>query len=157
RGIEPQRALTDHAAAVRLLVRSGTALVLGSGALLAGPELARGEPLAGAARIGRSIAAQAASAAWASSAGMPAQQVLLQGPFESPVDATGFALLLAELTVRRMLYPDHARAMQDGWVSLVGSGDPRGDGETARLGRAGLVPARMYAGPLGVSGGGEGG
>ena len=67
-------------------------------------------------------------------------------------DVTGAAGELATVALDTL-----ERAMRDGWVSLVGSGDPRGDGETARLGRAGLVPARMYAGPLGVSGGGEGG
>jgi hypothetical protein len=260
-GIDAQRAFTDHAAALRLLGRSGTTVVLGPGPLLAGPELARGEALTSVTRIGRSIAAQAMSVAWAEAANVPRGSVLASAPFEAPFEAISGgsdpgaegALLLAGLTVRKLLHEGHGLVIAEPWgvdheawqlalpLSLLGAGDaalvvhqgppaefrarsesarsgaalarvlgavlPAGartaplpladevltmatelatvaiatlelaahegweslvatsaltDGrapgqEPGRLGRAGLVPAPVYAGPLGVGGTVEGG
>jgi hypothetical protein len=110
-GVEPQRAFADHAAAHRLLVRSGTMLALGPGPLLAGPELRRGESLAADVRIGRSIAAQAVAVAWATGSGVASERLILQAPFElaaTPPDPTALA---AELLVRRTLHPECAIAL----------------------------------------------
>ena len=260
-GIDAQRAFTDHAAALRLLARSGTTVVLGPGPPLAGPELARGETLTSVTRIGRSIAAQAMAVAWAEAAGMAPGLVLASAPFEAPFEGISGvndpggegALLLAELTVRRVLHQGHGLVVREPWgvgpeawqlalpLSLLGAGDahlvvhrgPPGEfrgradgsrtgaalarvlaqalpgggrsapppladevlavaselatvaiatlelaqregweslvataeltaigapgGEPARLGQAGLVPARVYAGPLGLGGTVEGG
>jgi len=112
-GVEPDRSLVDHAAMQRHLGRSGAILVLGPGPLLAGPEMARGASLAGLTRVGRSIAAQAASAAWAGGSGLTPEQVMFQAPFELPADAAGAALLVAEMTVRRMLHPDHGLVVSE--------------------------------------------
>jgi hypothetical protein len=264
-GIDAQRAFTDHAAALRLLARSETTVVLGPGPLLAGPELARGETLTSVTRIGRSIAAQAMAVAWAETAGVAPGLVLASAPFEAPFEApfdaiagandpgAEGALLLAELTVRKMLHEGHGLVIREPWgvgpeawqlalpLSLLGAGAThlvvhrgppsefraRADGsrtgaalarvlaqvlpggepaaplplagevmalatelatvaiatlelaqregweslvatseltaiagpghEPARLGQAGLVPARVYAGPLGLGGTVEGG
>jgi len=112
-GVDPQRAFVDHAASQLLLGRSGAVLVLGPGPLLAGPEIARGEALAALTRVGRSIAAQAASAAWAGASGLAPGQVMLEVPFEVPTAAPDAALLLAEVTVRRMLHPGHGLAISE--------------------------------------------
>jgi hypothetical protein len=104
-GIAPERALADHAAAHRLLRRSGAVLVLGPGPLLAGPELTRGEPITASTRVGRSIAAQAVAAAWARASGLPDEQILVQAPFEMPDPPEEAALLLAGILVRRLLHP----------------------------------------------------
>jgi hypothetical protein len=52
-------------------------------------------------------------------------------------------------------------AREEGWESLVATAALTAGGaigqEPGRLGRAGLVPARVYAGPLGVGGTVEGG
>lgn len=105
-GVAPEQALANHAAAHRLIARGGAILVLGPGPLLAGRELARGETLSARTRIGRSIAAQAVSIAWARASGVAADQVMIQVPFELPTWPGEAPLLLAELTVRRMLHPD---------------------------------------------------
>jgi hypothetical protein len=142
-GIDAQRTFTDHAAALRLLGRSGTTVVVGPGPVLAGPELGRGEALTSVTRIGRSIAAQAMSVAWADAAGMAPGLVLASAPFEAPFEAISGgndpgaegALLLAGLTVRRMLHEGHGLVISEPWgvgsaawqlalpLSLVGAGD----------------------------------
>jgi hypothetical protein len=106
-GVGVERALADHAAAHDLLRRSGATLVLSAGPLLAGPEFRRGEDVAAHTRIARSIAAQAASAAWAAGSELPADRVLLQAPFELPASRTHMPLLAAAVLVRHMLHPTH--------------------------------------------------
>ena len=102
-----ERALADHAAAHDLLRRSGATLVLSAGPLLAGPELRRGEDVAAHTRIARSIAAQAASAAWAEASELPADRVLLQAPFELLASRTHMPLLAAAVLLRHVLHPAH--------------------------------------------------
>lgn len=125
-GVEADRALADHAAAHRLLARSGATLVLGTGPLLVGPELRHGEDVAARVRVGRSIAAQAVAAAWAGASGLAPERVLYQAPFEALDGGTDASLLLAELIVRRALLgegrlvvtePDEARG--DDWRTAL--------------------------------------
>ena len=110
-GVEPDRAFADHAAAYRLLARSGTLLALGPGPLLVGPELRRGESIETEVRIGRSIAAQAVAAAWAVASGVAHDRVLLQAPFELPASGDDATTLAADLLVRSSLPARHPLAL----------------------------------------------
>lgn len=105
-GIAWERALADHAAAHRLVARSGTFLVLGPGPLLAGGELARGESIDARTRIGRSIAAQAAAVAWARGSGLSPGQLMIEAPFEFPASTDDAGLVMAEVAARRLLHGD---------------------------------------------------
>ncbi|OGN83100.1 MAG: hypothetical protein A2X23_00055 [Chloroflexi bacterium GWC2_73_18] len=137
-GVEPERALADHAAAHALLRRSGTALVLGAGPLLVGPELARGEAADAATRAGRAIAGQAVAVALARASGLPARELIAGAPAETGEAGPGrFPVALADLHVRRLLHPDLAFAHLEpadvepgGWCAdlqawLAVGGEPR--------------------------------
>jgi hypothetical protein len=136
-GVAADRALADHAAAHAILQRSGVTLVLSAGRLMAGPELRRGEDVAAHTRVARTIAAQAASAAWAEASGLATEHILLQAPFELPTTRSQAALLVASILLRRRLFPDHAFVLSqpadaagDAWrtdlpVCLLAAGETR--------------------------------
>ena len=52
-GVDPDRALADHAFAHRLLRRAGAQVLVGPGPLVVAPDLARGEPSDAGSRAGR--------------------------------------------------------------------------------------------------------
>jgi len=99
-GVEPDRAFADHAAAYLLLARSGTAVAVGPGPVLVGPELRRGESVGTDVRVGRSIAAQAVATAWAAAAGIDDDRIVVRAPFELPAAGSDATTLAAELLVR---------------------------------------------------------
>ena len=110
-GVDADRAVADHAAAYRLLARSGTTLAVGPGPLLVGPELRRGESAATELRVGRSVAAQAVALAWAAASGIDPDRIVAQAPFEIPPVGADATTLVAELLVRRSLRPGQPMAI----------------------------------------------
>ena len=75
-GVDPDRALADHAFADRLLRRAGVHVMVGPGPLIVAPDLARGVPPDAGTRAGRSFAMQALSIALARGDGIPAPQLI---------------------------------------------------------------------------------
>ena len=63
-GVDPDRALADHAFGHRLLRRAGTLVMVGPGPLIVAPDLATGVPADAATRAGRAFAMQALSVAF---------------------------------------------------------------------------------------------
>jgi hypothetical protein len=76
-GVDPDRALADHAFGHRLLRRVGAHVMIGPGPLIVAPDLARGLPPDGATRAGRAFAMQALSIAFALGDGIPAPQLIV--------------------------------------------------------------------------------
>ena len=105
-GIEPARAVADHRFAARLMSRAGVDLALGPGPLAMAPEVARGEPLEVADRIGRSLALQAIAVELSRAAGVKDERLLLGalagGDLGAPL---AFVPGLVEVGLRRLLYP----------------------------------------------------
>jgi hypothetical protein len=75
-GVDPDRALADHAFAHRLLRRAGAHVMVGPGPLIVAPDLARGVPPDAGMRAGRSFAMLALSIALAQGDGIPAPQLI---------------------------------------------------------------------------------
>lgn len=106
-GVDPDRALADHAFAHRLHGRAGTMVVIGAGPLVVGPDLRAGVPSDAATRSGRALALQLISVALARAAGVPPAQIvagaipdwLLDEP--SPASRS-----IAEVAARRALFAD---------------------------------------------------
>ncbi len=138
-GVEPERALADHAFAHRLARRAGTLILVGPGPLVVAPDLTAGLPSDPATRAGRALALQLIGVALARADGLPAAQIMIDPlpPWltDEPEPA---ARALAEVAVRRALFPGHPFA----FVQL-----------SAGLGGPGLWPylqaaAAVYAGDL---------
>ena len=75
-GVDPDRALADHAFGHRLLRRAGTLVMVGPGPLVVAPDLATGVPADAATRAGRAFAMQALSVAFARANGIPESQLI---------------------------------------------------------------------------------
>ena len=75
-GVDPDRALADHAFGHRLLRRAGAHVMVGPGPLIVAPDLARGVPADGATRAGRAFAMQALSIAFALGDAIPGPQLI---------------------------------------------------------------------------------
>jgi hypothetical protein len=107
-GVDPDRAIADHAFAHRLHRRGGTGLLLGAGPLVVGPDLARGMPETPAVRSGRALALQLLAARLAVADGLFPADVAVGGiptfVLEEPDAATRG---LAEVAVRRAMLPGH--------------------------------------------------
>src|SRR5439155_8000597 len=76
-GVEPDRALADHAFAQRLLQRAGVMLMVGAGPLVVAPDLSAGLPSDPATRAGRALALQVLGVALARGAGLEGQQIVI--------------------------------------------------------------------------------
>jgi hypothetical protein len=101
-GVDPDRALADHAFAHRLHARSGTALVLGAGPLVVGPDLARGVPPDPTTLAGRALALQLLAALIATADGLRASEVLVGATPDWLLDEPDAAARgLADIAVRR--------------------------------------------------------
>ena len=108
-GVDPDRALADHAFAYRLHGRSGTIVAIGSGPLVVGPDLLAGVPSDAPTRSGRALALQLISIALARSAGVPASQIVAGAlPAWLADEPSPAARAIAEVVVRRALFPDLA-------------------------------------------------
>jgi hypothetical protein len=107
-GVDPDRALADHAAAHRIHARSGAMLLVGPGPLVVAPDLARGLPSDPATRAGRALALQLLSARFAQANGLEPSAIavgVLPAWLLGEQDVSTRAV--AELTLRRELLPGH--------------------------------------------------
>jgi hypothetical protein len=107
-GVDPDRALSDHAFAHRLHRRAGTLVAIGAGPLVVAPDLSSGQPSDPATRAGRALALQLMAAAFARGNGLPPEQVVL-GAFPAWLadESAPGARVVAEVTLRRALFTGH--------------------------------------------------
>jgi hypothetical protein len=113
-GVDPDRALADHAFAHRLLRRAGTSILVGAGPLVVAPDLASGVPSDAATRSGRALALQLLGVALARGDGLAADQIVVGvlPPWltDEPAPAARAA---AEVALRRALLGDHPLAFEE--------------------------------------------
>jgi hypothetical protein len=107
-GVEPDRALADHAFAHRLVRRAGTTVLVGSGPLVVAPDLSAGLPSDSATRAGRALALQLLGVALARRDGLKTDQIIIDPlpPWltDEPEPA---ARAIAAVTLRRALFAGH--------------------------------------------------
>ena len=107
-GVDPDRALADHAFGAALHRRAGTMVLIGPGPLVVGPDLSRGRPSDVATRSGRALALQLLGVHLARGSGLPAEQLVVGAvPASLAAERLGAALSLAEVALRRRLLPEH--------------------------------------------------
>jgi hypothetical protein len=107
-GVEPDRALADHAFAHRLAKRAGTTILLGPGPLVVAPDLASGLPSDPATRSGRALALQLLGVTLARGDGLGTDQIIVGAlpPWLTDEPSPG-ARAIAEVAVRRALFAGH--------------------------------------------------
>ena len=107
-GVDPDRALADHAFARRLHRRSDTLVSIGPGPLVVAPDLASGVPADAATRSGRALALQLVGVALARADGIAADRIVVGAyPGWLADEPSGSARILAEVVVRRLLFASH--------------------------------------------------
>lgn len=112
-GVDPDRAMADHAFARRFLARAGATLLVGPGPLIVAPDLARGEPSDAATRAGRALALQLVGVAMAVGDGIPADRLVVGAlPAWLVEERDPTAIAIAQIAVRRALLPDYAFAFE---------------------------------------------
>ena len=106
-GVDPDRALADHAFGHRLLRRSGAMVVVSAGPLIVAPDLVRGLPADAGTRAGRAFAMQALAVALARGDGLGPGQ-LAAGALVPWLADERFpaAQTLAAVALRRLAWPD---------------------------------------------------
>ena len=113
-GVDPDRALADHAFGHGLVRRSGAMALLGPGPLIVAPDLARGIPADAATRAGRAFAMQALAVELARGDGLGAGQLAAGALAPWLVDEREpAAQALAAVALRRMAWPDVALAFEE--------------------------------------------
>jgi len=147
-GVDPDRALADHAFAQRLMARAGTTLLVGPGPLVVAPDLARGVPASPAALGGRALALQLLGVALARRNGIVPSRVVVGAVPEWVADERHAAAhAIASAVLRRRLFPDHPLAFEEsrraagaapGWPFVAGTA-------MAAAGRASLVTTAVAA------------
>jgi hypothetical protein len=122
-GVEPDRALADHAFAHRLAKRAGSAIMVGPGPLVVAPDLTAGLPSDPATRAGRALALQVLGVALARTDGLAPDQIIIGAmpPWVTDESAPA-ARAIAEVAVRRAVLP----ATRSGFVEPAGSPDRTG-------------------------------
>ncbi len=106
-GVDPDRALADHAFGHRLLRRAGAMVMVGPGPLIVAPDLARGLPADAGTRAGRAFAMQALAVALARGAGLGPGQLAAGALVPWLADEhSPAAQALASVALRRMAWPD---------------------------------------------------
>ncbi len=151
-GVEPDRALADHAFAHRLAGRAGTSIVVGPGPLVVAPDLTAGQPSDPATRAGRTLALQLVGVALARGDGLPAEQIVVGAlpPWVADEPAPA-ARAIAEVAVRRALFADHPFAFVEPPGGQAGASTvalrPGGSGGPGR--RCRVRPAPVRAGRRG--------
>lgn len=106
-GIDPDRALADHAFGHRLLRRAGTTVVVGPGPLAVAPDLARGMPAGASTRAGRAFAMQLLAVALARGDGLGTGQLAAGALVPWLADERDPASqALAAVALRRLAWPD---------------------------------------------------
>ena len=105
--VDPERALADHAFAHRLQARAGCRVVMGSGPLALGADVANGMPSDAATRAGRALALQALGVELALAAGLPVDRLLVGAVPEWVVGEADARAILVQTWLRRLVFPDH--------------------------------------------------
>jgi hypothetical protein len=140
-GVDPDRALADHAFGHRLLQRAGAHVMVGPGPLIVAPDLARGVPPDAGTRAGRAFAMQALAIAFALGDGIPGSQLIAGAlaPWlaEERDPATQ---ALASVALRRAAWPELALAFEE----------PIGSGRTVARWPVLLAIGLAIAGPSSV-------
>ena len=109
--IDPDRALADHAFAHRLLVRSGSAVLIGPGPLVLGADVASGLPSDADTRAGRALALQVLGLELALADRIPAEALLL-GTVPTWVAAEGDPMaIMVGAWLRRAVFAGHRLAV----------------------------------------------
>ena len=122
-GVDPDRALSDHAFAYRLHRRAGTTLSIGAGPLVVAPDLASGVPSDAATRAGRALALQVLATAFARHTGLPRDAIVLDAqPAWLCEEAFPGTRGIAEVVVRRALFPDLALSFREPQLSAERAG-----------------------------------
>jgi len=107
-GVDPDRSIADHAFAQRLHARSGTIVAVPPGPLVVGPDLAAGVPPDPAVLAGRALALQLLAVRLSVASGLEPGSVLVGALPDWLLDEPDAAIrTLAEVTVRRALFPHH--------------------------------------------------
>jgi hypothetical protein len=127
--VDPDRAIADHAFAHRLLARGGTRLLIPAGSLVVAADLAAGVPSDAATRSGRALALQLLAVQLALHDGLAADGVVVGAlPAWLADEPHTAALAVAEVALRRALFPAHSLAFiepmaaagaADEWLALV--------------------------------------
>lgn len=132
-GVDPERALVDFGFAVRVIRRAGVTLLLDAGPLVVAPDLGSGVNADPATRAGRSLALQMLAVLMARAGGVPEGQVIVGGlPAWLSGEPHGTARAIAEVAVRRALYPGHPLGFVEPadpeatgrWSSIVAAAQP---------------------------------
>jgi D-Lysine 5,6-aminomutase TIM-barrel domain of alpha subunit len=119
-GVDPDRALADHAFARRLHRRADTLVSIGPGPLVVAPDLASGVPSDVATRSGRALALQLVGVALARADGIATERIVVGAyPAWLADEAAATARVLAEVVIRRRAFPDQ----------LMRFDEPAGHGE----------------------------
>ncbi len=106
-GVDPDRALADHAFGHYLLCRSGAVVLVGPGPLIVAPDLARGLPADAGTRAGRAFAMQALAVALARGDGLGPGQLAAGALVPWLADEREpAAQALAAVALRRLAWPD---------------------------------------------------
>jgi hypothetical protein len=112
-GVDPDRALADHAFANRLLRRANAHVMVGPGPLIVAPDLARGVPPDAGMRAGRSFAMQL-SIALAQGDGIPAPQLIAGALAPWLVEERDPATqALATVALQRAAWPEISLAFEE--------------------------------------------
>jgi hypothetical protein len=152
-GVDPDRALADHAFARRLHRRADTLVSIGAGPLVVAPDLASGVPSDVATRSGRALALQLVGVALARADGIAAERIVVGAyPGWLADEPAATARVLAEVVVRRRAFPEQLMRFDEpsgqeeespsaaAWPYLLAAA-------LARAGAASLVMRRNHADP----------
>ncbi len=113
-GVDPDRAIADHAFGHRLLRRSGATVLIGPGPLIVAPDLARGMPASPSTRAGRAFAMQALAVALARGDGLGGGQLAAGALVPWLADeGSPAAQAMAAVAIRRLAWPDVAIAFDE--------------------------------------------
>jgi hypothetical protein len=148
-GVDPDRSLADHAFARRLHRRADTFVSIGPGPLVVAPDLATGVPSDPATRSGRALALQLLGVALARADGLGADRLVVGAyPEWLAEEPSAMARVLAEVDVRRAIFPDHVIRFDEpardsrssvAWPFVIGAALPR-------VGPMALIMRRAHAG-----------
>lgn len=157
-GVDPDRSLADHAFARRFHRHADTLVSIGPGPLVVAPDLVSGVPADVATRSGRALALQLVGVALARADGLSADRVVIGAyPAWLADEPAGTARALAEITVRRTLFPGHLMRFDeptaddpDGpslttWPFLAAAGLVRSGADALLMRRAGAGGRRAAA------------
>ncbi len=137
--VDPERALADHAFAHRLQARGGCRVVIGSGPLALGVDVASGLPSDAATRSGRGLALQALGAELALADGLPPDRLFL-GAVPDWVGAEGVpASILIEAWLRSLVFQGHRLVISGPAARTSAPGGPAGLVSALAGGSASLV------------------